>query len=249
MTRQPSDALERMDQIGLFAATQWSLVLRARDKSEAALESLFGQYREPLLVWLRAQGQPPSDAEDVLHGFLQNFLRRDALAGVNSEKGKFRTFLLQCLKNHLRDEHDRRTATKRGGGQPVESLDQVDEEGHALWTPAASSPTPDLEYDRAWAQAILTGSIERLQSECVAQGHGALWAAVEPIVFFDDTASPYREIAAQLGMTEGAVKMATSRIRARLRGIVQEQIMQTVASEQEWKEEVGYLIQLFAASH
>lgn len=248
MDQQPPDDSDSLVPNGRFAATQWSLVLRARDKSEAALEGLFKRYREPLLVWLRAQGQSPADAEDALHGFLQNLLRREALAGVSEEKGKFRTFLLQCLKNHLRDEHARRIAGKRGGGQPVESLDQTDDEGHDIRTPASAGRAPDLEYDRAWAQAVLASSIERLQAECAGQGHGALWQAVEPVIFFDDTASPYRDIAAKAGMSEAAVKMATSRIRARLRGIVQEQIMQTVADEQDWREEIRYLIQLFAAS-
>jgi hypothetical protein len=47
-------------------------------------------------------------------------------------------------------------------------------------------------------------------------------------------------------MSEGAVKMAASRIRTRLKGLVREEIMQTVANEQDWQEEVRYLIQLFA---
>jgi hypothetical protein len=48
-------------------------------------------------------------------------------------------------------------------------------------------------------------------------------------------------------MSEAAVKMAASRIRARLKGLVREQIIQTVDNEQDWQEEVRYLIQLFGA--
>ena len=62
-------------------------MLQARDRSQAALEKLFGQYREPLLVWLRAQGYAQADAEDLLHGFLQGLLRKEAFRGVASEKG------------------------------------------------------------------------------------------------------------------------------------------------------------------
>jgi hypothetical protein len=64
-------------------------------------------------------------------------------------------------------------------------------------------------------------------------------------MFCDDTASPYREIGVKLAMSEGAVKMAASRIRVRLKGLVREEIMQTVANEQDWQDEVRYLIQLF----
>src|SRR5204862_1398091 len=135
-------------QEGLFAATQWSLVLRARDKSEAALESLFAHYRDPLLVWLRIQGYTLPDAEDILQGFMQGLLRREALSGVAREKGRFRTFLLRCLKNYLRDEHDKKVTAKRGAGQAIESLDETDEEGRAIFEPASRGATPDLEYDR-----------------------------------------------------------------------------------------------------
>ena len=40
---------------GLFSATHWSVVLRARDKSEIALGQLSQSYRQRLIVWLRAQ--------------------------------------------------------------------------------------------------------------------------------------------------------------------------------------------------
>ena len=39
--------------------------------------------------------------------------------------------------------------------------------------------------------------------------------------------------------------MAASRIRARLRELVREEVMQTVADEEDWQEEVRYLIHLF----
>jgi len=230
---------------GAFATTHWSLVLRARDKSQAALETLFGQYREPLLVWLRSQGLPPPDAEDLLHGFLEGMLRREALSTVVREKGRFRTFLLACLKHHLRDERDKKTAAKRGAGQPAASLDETDQDGHVLHQPASADITPDVAFDRAWAESVMANSWRRLADECAGQGHAALYASLEPVMFSDDKASPYREIGSKLGMSEAAVKMAASRIRARLRGIVRDEIMQTVANETDWQDEVRYLIQLF----
>jgi RNA polymerase sigma factor (sigma-70 family) len=231
---------------GAFATTRWSLVLRARDKSDAALEILFGQYRQPLLVWLKSQGLPPADAEDLLHGFLEGLLRRNALSSVAREKGRFRTFLLACLKNHLKDEHDKRTSAKRGAGQLEASLDDTDEESQAIHQPASGGASPDLAYDRAWAESVLDNSLRRLAEECAAQGHAPLCAELEPVMFYDDDASPYAEIGRKLGMSEGAVKMAASRIRRRLRGIVCDEIMQTVANEQDWQDEVRYLIELFS---
>ena len=47
-------------------------------------------------------------------------------------------------------------------------------------------------------------------------------------------------------MTEGAVKVAAHRIRARLKRLIREETLQTVASPQDLEEELGYLVSLFA---
>lgn len=229
-----------------FAATRWSLVLRAKEQSESALGLLCETYRRPLLIWLKGQQLRDFEPEDVLQGYLQDLLRRNFLRNVSQEKGKFRTFLLKCLKNYLRDLHERKNAAKRGAGQPVDSLDRRDEGGDTVYEPASNVASPDLEYDRAWAHAVLANALRRLGEECARQGHAALFAEVEPVLFYDDTALPYREIGLKLGNTEAAIKTAVSRIRARLRGLVRDEIMQTVANERDWNEEVRYLIRLFS---
>jgi len=219
--------------------------LRARDKSEGALNSLCQSYRQPLIVWLQARGQTPHDAEDLVHGLFSQLLSRDFLNSVAREKGRFRTFLLRCLKNHLMDQHEKNIAARRGGGQPKESLDATFDGEVKIHDPVDSQATPDLAFDRAWAASLLTNALRRLQEECARQGHAALCTELEPVMFCDDTASGYRDIGLRLGMSEAAVKMAASRVRARLKGLVRDEVLQTVTNEQDWQEEVQYLMQLF----
>lgn len=218
---------------------------RAQDKSETALNSLFQSYRSPLLIWLQVRHYSPHDAEDLVQSFFAGLLRRDFLKEVGREKGKFRTFLLNSLKNHLSDARDKENALKRGGGQVPDSLQETDDQGQPLHDPAASAATPDVEFDRAWAQTVLTKSLRQLQSECARTGHAALPAALEPVMFADETAASYREIAGRLGMSEGAVTTAAHRIRARLRGILREEILQTVDNEADFQDELNYLASLF----
>jgi RNA polymerase sigma-70 factor (ECF subfamily) len=222
------------------------MVLRARDKSEVALNNLCQHYRQPLLVWLRARGQTPHDAEDLVQGLFSQLLSRDFLNNVAREKGRFRTFLLRCLKNHLADQHAKNSATRRGSGQPTESLDATFDGEDRIHDPMDAQAAPDLAFDRAWATSLLANSLRRLQEECAGQGHAALCAELEPVLFRDDTASGYREIGVRLGMSEAAVKMAASRIRARLKGLVRDELLQTVSNERDWQEEVQYMMQLFA---
>lgn len=208
--------------------------------------SLCDAYRGPLIKWLLARGLKPHDAEDIVQGLFMRLLRRDFLVDVSKEKGRFRTFLLTCLRNYINDLHGRGAAAKRGGGQPLESLDETDDQGRKLHEPHARRDGPDFEYDRAWAQSVLAHALRRLEEECAVQGHSSLCAALEPVMFADEAALPYQRIAERLGMTEAAVKMAAHRIRARLKGLVREEILQTITNEEDWRDEVRYLIDLFA---
>jgi RNA polymerase sigma factor (sigma-70 family) len=245
MDHEDQDSVSASVPAGLLPATHWSVVLQARDQSETALSTLCQDYRTPLLVWLRNRNYSAHDAEDLVQGFFAHLLKRDFLANVSREKGRFRTFLLTSLTHYLRDQHDRQIARKRGAGQPVGSLQETGPEGRSLQDPAGPDNAPDLEYDRAWARTGLANALRRLNEECARSGHSALCAALEPVMFVDETASSYRGIGEKLGMSEGAVKVAAHRLRARLKGLVRDQVLQTVASQEEWEQEVRYLITLF----
>ena len=245
MTSDLEGETNRQADPGLFIATQWSVVMSARDKSEGALNSLCQNYRQPLIIWLRARGYSPHDAEDLVQGLFAQLLGRDFLNNIAKEKGLFRTFLLRCLKNHLMDEHAKNIAGRRGSGQKTESLDVTFDGEDKVHDPADPNSTPDQAFDRAWAANLLANTLRRLHEECARQGHAPLCSELEPVMYQDDTASGYREIGIRLGMSEAAVKMAASRIRTRLKGIVRDEILQTVSNEQDWQSEVQYLLQLF----
>jgi RNA polymerase sigma factor (sigma-70 family) len=230
---------------GLFEATHWSLIILARDSSGAALGKLCESYRQPLLVWLKNRNYTSHDAEDLLQGFFLQLLDRNFLNSVAQDKGKFRTFLLKCLKNYLNDQHDKFSAAKRGAGKALASLDET-ADGLRVYEPAGHEASPDLEYDRAWARTVLRNAVTRLERDCARQGHQALYSALQPVMLADENAAPYREIGQTLGMTETAVKTAAHRIRIRLRGLIREEVLHTITNEQDLEQEVRYLIELFA---
>ncbi len=236
----------RQEDAGFFAATHWSVVVRARDKSEAALGTLCQSYHRPLMVWLRCRGYTVPDAEDLVQGFMAHLLSRDFFNRVTPEKGRFRTFLLKSFQNYIRDRHDAAGAAKRGGGQPLESLDETSGDGKPLHDPAANDGSPDLEYDRAWARTVLANAQCRLEAECAQEGHLALCSALEPVLFADASAAPYQAIAAKLGISEGALKTAAHRLRKRLHWLIRDEVLQTVDSDHDLQAEIRYLIELFA---
>ncbi|PYK14768.1 MAG: RNA polymerase subunit sigma-24, partial [Verrucomicrobia bacterium] len=55
-----------------FRTTHWSVVLEAQGESPAAqeaLEKLCRTYWRPIFAFLRRQGFPPEEAEDITQGF------------------------------------------------------------------------------------------------------------------------------------------------------------------------------------
>ena len=230
----------------LFEATRWSIVRRARDQSTVALNELFTQYRRPLLVYLRARGHAPDVAEELVQGFCADLLARPFLENVAPEGGRFRAFLLASLRNHLCDEYDKANAIKRGGGVPPDSLDRTNEHGQPVHAPPSPTRSADEEYDRSWAQTVLANALRRVSEEAAVTGHTALLKELEPVLFAEETSPSYRAIGERLGLSEGAVRTAAHRVRARIKGAVRDEILQTVDNQQDCQDEIRYLISLFS---
>ena len=151
-----------------FTLTQWSLVLQAGNtESEAgrsALERLCRSYWPPIYGFLRRKGRSPEDAQDLTQEFFATLLRRGALAMAQESRGRFRTFLLSSLQNFLRDEHDKATAAKRGGGVAVVPLDSAEAERRYLEAPLGEL-SPEQWFDRRWAITMLQNAVHSLEAE------------------------------------------------------------------------------------
>ena len=108
--------------------TRWTMVLAAGRRSspdaDRALQTLCETYWYPLYAYARRRGHSPPDAEDLTQEFFARLLQKDYLKSVAQEKGKFRTFLLVALQRFLANEWDRQHAQKRGGFQPIVSIDK-----------------------------------------------------------------------------------------------------------------------------
>jgi len=229
----------------LFPDTLWSVIRQAKIEGEPALSELCVTYQGPLLRYLRNLGYDQDSAADHLQGFFEQLFRRRFLENLGSEKGRFRTFLICSLKNYLRDHHDRKSAAKRGGGGYIGSLEETTEDGGPIHQPAWDGPAPDVEFDRAWARHLLARVMKQLESECEQAGKAPLFLAVCPNLQAEVGAPSYEQIGQRLGISEGAVKVAVHRLKGRLAVLVRTEIMRTVGGDQEWQEEMRYLMGLF----
>ncbi len=228
-----------------FAATHWSVVLAARGgdtaRARAAMEALCQTYWYPLYAFARRIGQSPHDAEDSVQGFLAICLEKNYLAAAEQAKGRFRSFLLLALKRFLAKERDKSRARKRGGGQRPIALDGLTAEQRYALEPTEPL-SPDRLFERRWALTLLDKVLCRLRQELAATGRLGAFEELKEFLVAGGRGTPYKELAARLGTSEGAVKVGVHRLRQRYRELLEEEIANTVASPEEVEEERRYLL-------
>lgn len=216
------------------------------DASEAgpALNELCQVYWYPLYAFARRQGCSATEAEDQTQAFLARLLEGNFVAKAEPDKGRFRTFLLTLFQRFLANEWKRQHAQKRGGFQPVIAIDAVLAESRFGAEPVQGE-APDVLYDRQWALTLLEQVMGRLRQEYVESGRARLCERLEACLSRDETALPYADIAAELSLSEGAVKMAMQRLRGRYRALLREEIARTVATPEEVEAELRELFAIF----
>ena len=232
----------------VFVTTHWSVVLTAgrsdTTRARAALENLCQTYWHPLYAYVRRRGHSSEDAQDLTQAFFARLLERNAVAAVAPEKGRFRSFLLASLNHFLSDEWDKARAQKRGGGKVI-SLDLQSAETRLGEIPVEHF-TPEKAFEHRWAITLLEQVYQRLGEEYRAQGKGALFDALRTTLAGASDAAPYAELARQLDLTEGAVKVAVHRLRQRYRGLLRDTIADTVSTPDEVEDELRYLFRTLA---
>ncbi len=225
---------------GRFATTHWSLVLgagrRGSTASRRALATLCESYWFPLYAFVRREGYSAPDAQDLTQEFFARLLEKKYLAVVDPRRGRFRSFLLAAMKHFLAHERDRAKAKKRGGGRRILSLDFPSAESRYNLDPA-DELTPERLYERRWALALLEQVLKRLRDEHAAAGKLALFERLKEFLTGAKGSQSYQQIADELAMTEGAIKVAVHRLRRRYRELLEEEIAQTVAGPEEVEDE------------
>lgn len=226
---------------GIFATTHWSVVLAAQGDSasgRAALEVLCSTYWFPVYAVVRKHGFDPDTARDFTQEFFARLLARNGFANVHRDRGRFRSYLAQSVRNFLHDEWDRARAQKRGGGQTVISLDAEETEGRYL--EVAHGPTPDMEFDRQWAEQLIARARTKLHEEYESSGRSELLDVLE--LTGDPNGPPLQEQAARLGLPLNTLKSHLHRARQRHGAIIRELIADTVCTPVEVEDELRHLL-------
>jgi RNA polymerase sigma-70 factor (ECF subfamily) len=215
-----------------FETTNWSLIVEARGadtaEARAALSILCRTYWPPVYAFIRAKGHSPSDAEDLAQSYFARFLEKRYLEDFRPEVGRFRTFLRASVAHFLANERDRERALKRGGGETVLSLEASDAEDRWRREPV-DHLTPETLFERQWAAAMLARCLARLRDEQERSGRPGRFEKLKPYLVEGGAPDTYRDLARELGTSEGAARVAVHRLRKRFGAVLREEVAGTLA--------------------
>lgn len=232
----------------LFTTTQWSVIIAVGaddpDAAKEALGKLCHTYWPPLYAYIRRRGHQPEDAKDLTQEFILRLIETDFFEAADRNKGRFRSYMLTALNHFLANQYAAAKAKKRGGGQSLFSLD-VDDAEHRYRESLADDLTPERSFERQWAVAVLEKIVTQLEAEYRENGKRELFQMLRPALSGDKTAKPYGEIAANAGMSEGAVKVAVHRLRQRYRDLLRAEVARTIADPADVEEEIRSLMAAF----
>lgn len=201
-----------------FETTNWSVVRAAADSdpvaAREALVELCRAYWYPIYSHIRHKGASSDQACDLTQGFFLHFIQSRIPAAADPSAGRFRAYLLASCNHFLANERAGADALKRGSGRRIVSFDSLSAEQRYCLEPA-DTRTPERHFDRQWALTLLGAALNDVDEEWTRLGRAELLARLRRSLAGGRERASYAQIAAELGMTEDAVKKAAQRLRQR----------------------------------
>ena len=227
-----------------FTTTHWSVVLAAQGESaeaNAALEKLCRTYWWPIYGFVRREGYKPEEAQDLTQAFFARLLEAEGPRNCQAGKGTFaflsagvgQEFSLQGAASRNDRQTRRRPAsgfagrfararTRRPGAGP-----QIERGSHLR---------------AALGINIIGASAGAARAEYEAAGKLPLFDRLKELLAGESGQPSQAKIAAEMRMTENAVKQAFHRLRHRYRQLLHEEIANTVAVPDDVEDELRHFM-------
>jgi len=228
-----------------FEPTRWSVVLASAQTqapgAKEALAELCRTYWQPLYAFARRRGLDHHRAQDTIQSFFLNLIETKWLVHADPLKGKFRSYLLASLQNHMKSDIVHDLAQKRGGGAMLLSIDEANVESKFDAAHVSNqSPAEDV-FEREWAIAAVEAAILRLEAGFVRRRKGDVFLALKPFLVGEPPEGAYDEVARKLGQNLGALRTGIHRLRQDFRTHLRREVAKTVESPDQIEEEMRHL--------
>ena len=228
--------------------------------AKAALATLCETYYSPIHKYLlrgvtadHARLYGGRDATDLTHDFFTQILEGKMFARLQREGAPFRVYLLATLRYFLSQLRRRESAEKRGGNDHCAArVSSAAARGSRLpWDgqislefaeePADAHGFDDAVFDREWALAMIQRAMCSLEP-ADEEPRDVPARRLLPWITREMTAETRGPLAAELGLSDTALKVALHRLRKKFRDIIRAQIAETVQDASEIDAELDHLI-------
>ena len=228
--------------------TNWSLIFDAARGDDLpatdARDQLVRRYWPAVYAYIRSTGRNVHEAADLAQGFVCDVvIGRNIFDHADPSRGRFRTLLLNALKNYLREQHRRDVRQKRGG-EDAKPLAIENSEFHVELQSAA---TPEGAFDAQWNATLIRRVLERVRAGCFANGMDVHWAIFESRVvrpmLFGEKRGKYQALIERFhlsGPGQAANMMIT--VKRRFARELFDEVSQTVSDPKETEDEVRALL-------
>jgi RNA polymerase sigma factor (sigma-70 family) len=233
-----------------FATTHWSVVEACADDDEIAqkaLARLCQDYWPPLYAFARRRGNSSADAQDLVQGFFAYLLQSKGYAQTDRSKGKFRSFLLASFKNYMTDSWDKARAAKRGGDYQFVLLDDEIDAAEALYRCAPPAMPEEQQYEQAWAAALVARVLEQTEKEFDSAAKARIFRALKPFLTGGVALPTQDEVARRLNLSIDTLRSHLSRLRARYRELLRDEVARTIGPADDVDEELQHLRRILIA--
>jgi len=177
--------------------TSPTLLRRLRDAADREAWERFVEIYTPMLYrWARASGLSDQDGCDLLQDVFVLLLGKLPKFDYDSQRGRFKSWLRSVLINKLRERKRSRSATMFESRQ------------------APLDPEDDNRVVPFWENEYRDQLIQRAMRVMQREFEPSTWKACWETAFHG---RPAAEVAAELGLSLGAVYVARSRVLRRLR--------------------------------
>lgn len=228
-----------------FLTTQWTRVIAAKGESEdarLALGELCEAYYAPVVDFLRKEGRSDEDARELAHDFFEWLLSRDALASLERERSRFRSYLLGALKHYIVHQREKAAARKRGSQVTHLHLEDATDTSPGLDPADPLALAPDREFDRQWALHLIRQALTTLKSEWIAAGREEEFTNLRPFLDGNSSHGELIQLAERTGLNENTLRSQLHRLRRDFQKHLKAKVSPTVTSNQDTSTELHTLI-------
>ncbi len=239
----PGDPATQIGGGGAFPSTLWTMVLQAGDpeapNARPHLERLCEMYWKPVYWLVRLRwNRSNEEAKDLTQEFFARMVEKDVLRSVGPDRGRFRSFIRAALENFLRNHTRDQNRLKRGGKLVHVSIDRDDE---SLFELPSKEESIETMFDRLWAQSLMQDSLKTLRDQYTGAGKGDVFRIFEEYSFVEENPPTYGDLAKRFTVTEDSVRSALRRVRADLRSLLRDRVLQSLNNAGDLDGEMGFL--------